>query len=86
MRLDVGHAPLGERPHQLRVTDHGFGVFFGAPTGRQEPVIGLDDFGGHEPVEQALDAAGHERLPLPPAVTPGTAATPATSAQISDSS
>jgi hypothetical protein len=55
--LDVGRASLSQRPHELCITDHGFGMLLGASTSCQQSVMGLDDLGGCQPVEQAIDTA-----------------------------
>jgi hypothetical protein len=49
--LDMRHASLGKRPHQLRVADQCLGLIFRTPIGGQEQVICLDDLGGHQAIE-----------------------------------
>src|SRR5690242_21158819 len=49
---NVRHPPVGERRDQARVADEGAGLVFGASVAGEQPVIGVDDLGGNQPVEQ----------------------------------
>ena len=72
---------LGERGHQARVADQRLGLVLRAAVAGQQPVIGVDDLGGHQPVEQVPDAGAdggvryHQPPPQPGAAASGEART-----------
>ena len=71
VRLDVRHAPAGERGQHTAVADDRLGLILGAPVLGEEPVIRLDDLRWHQPMEQLLNACAlgagryHESAPQP---------------------
>lgn len=59
MRLDVCHAGIGKRPHQLRAADKNLSLILRATAMSEEPVICVDDLRGNQPVEESPDAPAY---------------------------
>jgi len=57
VRQHMGHAAIGERPHELRIAGERGCLVVGASVTGEQPVVGVQQIGGHEPVEQVADAA-----------------------------